>query len=200
MANNKRLAGLLLVVTLFSWALCAAAAGRDLGETFPSTAPAHLPASIQVPHYRLVHVLFAKGHQHYRFNGSAWLQFNATAKLYDRRHREVGSHFFLPERDALGGQPTWQTSRGVAFSSVTCRAVSSVVVDEASISWVLLEATQSEGDGKRLGRVALVQRYDTKGGLAPTWTHARVGAVRKSRYTSLYSFYVNSPSDQDQHH
>lgn len=171
-------------------------AARDLTESFPSKPPV-VPASIQVPHYELVHTLFAKGHQFYRYNGSAWLQFNATARLYDRHNHEVGSHFFLPKRDALGGQPTWQSLnyKGVPFSSVTCRPVSSVVVDEASISWVLLETTQSEGDGKYFGKVALVQRYETKGGLAPTSKQARVGAIRKSRYTSFYSFYFNSSSD-----
>ncbi|KAG0565735.1 hypothetical protein M758_7G011100 [Ceratodon purpureus] len=188
------------ILTLLSLTFSAMAA-RDLAETFPSTPPA-VPASIQVPRYQLVHTVFAKGHQFYQFNGSAWLQFNATAKLYDIQNHEVGSHFYLPKRDALGGQPTWQSlpSKGVPyFSSVTCRPVSSVVVDKASISWVLLETTRSEGDRKYFGEVALVQRYETKGGLAPTSKQARAGAIRKSRYTSFYSFYVNSSSDF-QHH
>lgn len=43
---------------------------------------------------------------------------------------------------------------------------------------------------KYFGEVARVQRYKTKGGLAPTSRRARVGATKKSAYTCLYSFYI----------
>lgn len=143
---SGRLAGAILI--LLSLAVCAMAA-RDLAETSPVTPPV-VPASIAVPHnHKLVQTVFADGHQHYRFNGTKWVQFNATAKLYNLESKKhVGTHFFLPKRDARGGQPTWQSlpSKGVYFSSVTCVPRSSVVVDVDSISWVLLEATQSRGD------------------------------------------------------
>jgi len=123
-------------------------AGRDLAEKYDSP---ELPAIIEVSlqDHKLVQTVFAKGHQHYRFNGTSWVQFNATAKLYDMESKkDIGGHFFVAERDALGGQPTWQSlpSKGVPFSSVTCASLASVVVDVDSISWVLLEATQSRGN------------------------------------------------------
>ena len=115
--------------------------------------PVTVPAAIAVPAtgYALHVVVFAKGYQYYRFNGSSWVNYNASAVLYQKKVKKlvaIGRHFYLTQPDALGGQPTWVTlpEDGVPFSLVTGKAVARVTVDSNSIAWVLLNATNSEGD------------------------------------------------------
>jgi len=189
---------LLLLVVLASLAFCVAFAARDLTETQSS-----IPSSIQLPedshhHYKLHRAVHARGYQHYKYNGTAWEQFNATARLYDTEsNKQVGRHFFLPELDRRGGQATWESLRsekngGVSFSIVTCKTVSKVVVDADSIPWVLLKTTQASGSKQFFGEVVFVQRVKTKLGLAPKSSKGDcVGDVKKTPYTSDYLFYVS---------
>ncbi|XP_073396265.1 uncharacterized protein [Physcomitrium patens] len=186
MDTSPRLAATLLA--LLSLALCAAATARDLRDS---------TSSIDIPRdgYKLRHTLHARGYQHYRFNGTAWVGFNATAKLYDQHKQEVGVHYFLLQADALGGRPTWESlpnkMRGVPRSRVTCKSVAQVAVEQESIPWVLLKSTGSAGDEKYFGGVAYVRRINTKHGLAPRNTkRALEGDVKKSAYACDYSFYV----------
>lgn len=143
---NAHMAGLTFLV-FFSLAVCALAA-RDLAENYNNFPEVPPTIAVSGKGHKLVQIVFAKGHQHYKFNGTSWVQYNATAKLYNvQTNKDIGEHFFLPKKDALGGQATWESlkSKGVPFSSVTCKPVASVVVDSDSIPWVLLEATQSHG-------------------------------------------------------
>nr|PNR62183.1 hypothetical protein PHYPA_000607 [Physcomitrium patens] len=186
MNTPLRLAATLLA--LLSLALCAAATARDLGDS---------TSSIDIPRYgyELGHTLHVKGYQHYRFNGTAWVGFNATANLYDQHKQEVCVHYYLLQADALGRQPTWESlpnkMRGVLCSSVTCKSVAQVGVDQVSIPCVLLKSTQSAGNEKYFGGVAFVRRINTKHGLAPISTkRAHEGDVKKSTYTCDYSFYL----------
>lgn len=99
------------IFMLVSLALCVHAA-QDLQEA----------TSIEVPPgYRLAITLSGKGYQHYRFNGTDWVNFKARARLYNCDKKQIGRHFYLPHPDALGGQPTWETipSKGVPYSIVT---------------------------------------------------------------------------------
>ena len=174
----------ILVLTLLSLALCALAT---------------VPASIEVPQgypCKVQQSVHGKGYQYYRYNGTAWVDFNATARLYNSKKEQVGHHFYLAKPDAQGGQPTWESlpskkSDGVPYSRVTGKAVSKVTVDQDSIPWVLLESTQSQGDETYFGAVAFVQRINTKLGVGPTSTQgASEGEVKRSPYTADYLFYV----------
>ncbi|KAG0558110.1 hypothetical protein M758_10G004100 [Ceratodon purpureus] len=178
---------ILLLITALSLLFCALA-----------TTP--VPASIEVPQEhpcKLQQTVHAKGYQYYRFNGTAWLFFNASARLYNSEKQQVGHHFYLAEADAQGGQPTWESlpskkSDAVPYSRVTCKPVSKEIVDQDSIQWVLLQSTQCKGDKTYFGDVAFVQRINTKLGLAPTTTKgAREGEVKKSPYSADYKFYVS---------
>jgi hypothetical protein len=134
---------LVLCLSLASLRVTMSAAGAD--DTPP---PVTVPAAIAVPAgYELHVVVFGKGYQYYRFNGSSWVNYNASAVLYQKKVA-IGRHFYLTQPDALGGQPTWETlpEDGVPFSLVTGKAVARVTVDPNSIAWVLLNATNSEGD------------------------------------------------------
>lgn len=115
--------------------------------------PVTVPPAIAVPAagYELHLVVFAKGYQYYRFNGSSWVNYNVSAVLYQKKVKKlaaIGRHFYLTQPDALGGQPTWVTlpEDGVPFSLVTGKVVARVTVDPNSIAWLLLNATNSEGD------------------------------------------------------
>jgi hypothetical protein len=103
-----------------------------------------IPASIAVPSGNSLHVAYsAEGHQHYTFNGSAWLLHNATAKLYpDAQHSiVVGHHFFL----VAGGQPTWRIHEDLQASQVTAQGLAAVTVDPDSITWNLLQTVSHAG-------------------------------------------------------
>jgi hypothetical protein len=154
-----------------------------------------VPDEIKVPSgYKLHLVLSAEGDQYYRYNGTSWVNFNATAKLRDWESKKVvGRHYYLAQPDPLWGQPTWETlkCKGVPASLVTGVAVARVTVDEDSIPWVLLKATNNSGSKKYLGDVEYILRFNTANGLAPSSTSgAREGDVRTSSYTADYAFYI----------
>ena len=125
-------------------------AARDLEETKLKTIPVpEVPAQIGVPEgYKLHLLLSAKGYQYYIFNGSSWVNNNATASLYNSQKREVGLHYYLPQPDALGGQPSWETlpSKGFPYSSVTCKVKATAIEGQDNVAWALLGTTQSSGN------------------------------------------------------
>lgn len=120
---------------------------RELTETL--TTP-ETPSQLDVPSgVELQIVLSAKGYQYYKFNGSSWVNNNASARLYNSKKKEVARHYYLPHVDSHGGQPTWETlssNSGVSFSRVTCKATVKVIEGADNIAWVLLQATESSGD------------------------------------------------------
>ena len=125
-------------------------AARDLEETKFKTIPLpKVPAQIGVPEgYKLHLLLTAKGYQYYEFNGSSWVNNNATASLYNSQKKEVGLHYYLPQPDNLGGQPSWETlpSKGFPYSSVTCAVKATAIEGQDNVAWALLGTTQSHGN------------------------------------------------------
>lgn len=157
-----------------------------------------IPAAIQVPAGQKLQVAYyAVGLQHYSFNGSAWVLYNATADLYytekragSKRAPVVGQHFFLPHPDAGGGQPSWETFIPCT-SLVTAKSLQAVTVDPDSITWNLFEATSESGSPELLGAVTYLQRVESKGGLPPSSTEgAQVGDLHATPYSIIYAFYV----------
>ncbi|MCO5574488.1 hypothetical protein L7F22_028273 [Adiantum nelumboides] len=173
-----------------------------------------IPDEIAVPAgQQLKEAYYAEGLQHYVFNGSAWLVFNATAALYaveegksggsglSRRLLEkaaapmkknaVGQHFFLGHPDPAGGQPSWETSLP-AYSLVTALSLQAVTVDPGSMTWNLFQATSHSGTQDVLGAVTYLQRLASKGGLPPTSLGAQFGDIHATPYSIIYAFYVNA--------
>ncbi|KAH7278855.1 hypothetical protein KP509_38G059400 [Ceratopteris richardii] len=198
--NHVHLGFALLVALAFTTQTHAwAAVSRNCSDLLKNL---DIPKNIQAPSGQTMHtVYFAKGLQHYSFNGSSWVLYNATASLYSINHsnttkltvkREVvGQHYFLEKADSQGGQPTWETFVP-STSLVTARTLSKVSVDDRSITWNLLQATSHSGSGSLLGSVTYLQRIATMGGLAPTTSAAQLGDVHSSRYSAIYVFYVSS--------
>ncbi|EFJ27203.1 hypothetical protein SELMODRAFT_412172 [Selaginella moellendorffii] len=142
---------------------------------------------------RPLFVLFGEGFQHYKFDGSAWQLFNASALLSSIPGQEViGDHYFLETKDARGGQPTW--SSFASPSTVTAKPVNTLrPATSDSISWADLHATGNTGDKYFFGGVTYVQRRSTRGGLPPQVSRApKVGDVFLSPYSAVYWFYVSS--------
>jgi hypothetical protein len=118
------------------------------------------------------------GDQVYTCDGSNWVLSGPDAKLLDDAGKQVGTHFT---------GPTWQWSDG---SRVMGRAVANATPDPDSIPWLLLIATQHEGDGA-MKSVASIQRLTTKGGKPPAsgCDASHKGQESRSHYTALYYFY-----------
>jgi hypothetical protein len=121
----------------------------------------------------------ATGDQIYTCDGSAWQFTKPDAKLFAESGKPIGSHF---------AGPTWEWSDG---SRVMGRAVANASPDPDSIPWLLLTATDHQGDGA-MRRVSSIQRISTKGGKAPTGgcDASHKGQVARSHYTAVYYFYT----------
>jgi hypothetical protein len=121
----------------------------------------------------------AVGDQIYTCNGSAWVFTKPDAKLFEEAGKQIGLHF---------AGPTWEWSDG---SRVVGRLVASGTVDSDSIPWLLLAATDHQGDGA-LSHVSSIQRLSTKGGKPPTsgCDMSHKGEETRSHYTATYFFYV----------
>ncbi|KAI5079032.1 hypothetical protein GOP47_0006703, partial [Adiantum capillus-veneris] len=189
--------------------LLQAPAGADDKEAMSGIISVAVPAEIAVARgSRLLGALQAVGHQHYRFNGTAWALYNATAWLYEQantsmplpdmgREAVVGVHFYLAQPDTAGGQPSWW----LGSSRITAKGVAATTVSSDSITWNLLQATSyqlivnesSSTDWTWVGEVSSVQRLDTQRGLPPPDTAAAVvGDTFSSVYSALYVFYAAS--------
>ncbi|BBN00815.1 hypothetical protein MPTK1_2g02350 [Marchantia polymorpha subsp. ruderalis] len=131
--------------------------------------------------------LFAVGAQHYTANGTAWVLTNATADLFNSRFEKVGVHFYLPQVDPMGGQPSWKTTSPPSL--VTAKRLFTVQVHTNSIAWALLKATSSEDSCGLFGDVTYVQRLFTLNGLPPSTAPTKINATFSSSYTSFYVFY-----------
>jgi hypothetical protein len=120
----------------------------------------------------------AAGDQVYNCDGSTWVLSRPDAKLFAESGKQVGSHF---------KGPTWEWSDG---SRVRGRAVANAAPDPDSIPWLLLTATQYEGEGA-MKNVSSIQRLSTKGGKAPSsgCDASHKGEETRSHYTAVYYFY-----------
>jgi hypothetical protein len=123
----------------------------------------------------------AVGEQIYVCDGSSWMLSRPDAKLFAESGKEIGSHF---------AGPTWEYSDG---SRVMGKPVATATPNPDSIPWLLLRATDHQGEGV-MKRVTSIQRLSTKGGRAPaTGCDAQhKGQEARSHYTALYLFYTGS--------
>jgi len=120
----------------------------------------------------------ATGDQVYTCDGSSWVLSRPDAKLFDESGKQVGSHF---------AGPTWEWSDG---SRVRGKAVANATPDPDSVPWLLVTATEHQGEGV-MKNVSSIQRLSTKGGKAPGsgCDAAHKGAEARSHYTAVYYFY-----------
>jgi hypothetical protein len=154
----------LLVLDICGWA-----------QSLPAV-PNNLKASASET---LVEQARAAGDQIYTCDGANWVLTRPDAKLLDESGKQIGSHF---------AGPTWEWADG---SRVIGRPVANATPDPDSIPWLLLTATDHQGDGV-LAHVSSIQRLSTKGGKAPAGgcDVAHKGHESRSHYTAEYYFYV----------
>ncbi|PTQ46107.1 hypothetical protein MARPO_0012s0064, partial [Marchantia polymorpha] len=123
----------------------------------------------------------------YTANGTAWILMNATAELFNLRFEKDGIHFYEAQVDSKGGQPSWMTP--CPRSLVTGKRVFTVLVQNNSITWALLEATNSHGSSGLFGDVTYVKRLFTQNVLPPQSVPTEINATFSSSYTSFYVYY-----------
>jgi hypothetical protein len=123
--------------------------------------------------------VYAKGVQIYKWNGTSWAFVAPEATLYAEENYfgEVGNH---------GMGPHWTSKSGsrVKASRVPntgCRP------DPTAIEWLKLQMTETSGSGI-FGKVSLIQRTNTTGGLAPI-EPGTLNEIREVPYTAEYYFY-----------
>jgi hypothetical protein len=128
---------------------------------------------------KLVRQAHAEGDQVYTCDGSVWVFVGPEAKLFDETGKQVGSHF---------AGPTWEWSDG---SRVVGRPVANASPDPDSIPWLLLTATDHQGEGV-MKPVSSIQRLSTKGGKAPATgcDVSHKGEKTRAHYSALYQFYA----------
>lgn len=120
---------------------------------------------------------YAKGVQIYHWDGQMWAFDGPSATLYaDAQYRSVvGTH---------SSGPTWESVSG---SKVAGSVVQKCFVDPNSVPWLLLSATPIGGAGV-FQKVAFIQRINTVGGNAPSYSGA-LGEEARIPYTTEYLFY-----------
>jgi hypothetical protein len=129
---------------------------------------------------RLVQKARATGDQIYVCDGSGWVFKRPDAKLLSESGEQIGSHF---------AGPAWESSDG---SRVIGRPVANVTPDPDSIPWLLLTATDHQGNGV-MSHVSSIQRLSTKGGKPPLsgCDPSHKGQETRSHYTAVYYFYTH---------
>jgi uncharacterized protein DUF3455 len=154
-----------------------ALAGFSAGS---AQSPPPVPDNLKPPAgERLARQAQATGDQIYTCDGSIWVLTAPEAKLLDDTGRQIGSHF---------AGPTWEWSDG---SRVMGRAVANASPDPDSIPWLLVTATDHQGDGV-MRQVSSIQRLSTKGGKAPATgcDASHKGEKIRAHYTAVYYFYT----------
>jgi Protein of unknown function (DUF3455) len=154
-------------------------AAATLSMTQAAFAHDAVPGAIAVPEgNRLYLKAHAVGVQIYSCNGQAWSFSGPRADLYDRRGKQIGTHF---------AGPTWQAKDG---SKVVAARVNGVNVDPTAIDWLLLSATSTTPG--RFGLTTYIQRVNTTGGLTPPAADCNAstaGTVKEVPYTADYWFW-----------
>ncbi|EFJ11504.1 hypothetical protein SELMODRAFT_426270 [Selaginella moellendorffii] len=138
---------------------------------------------------KVVASYFGEGFQLYTYENSSWVLKGASASLSSVPGREiVGSHYFLYQADASGGQPTW-TIYSPTYSRVTGKVTEKVSSDNSSVPVLRLERTSSSGEPEGIARATRIERLSPRGGLPPT-NPGKNGERFRSPYTSIYWFYA----------
>ena len=145
------------------------------------------PDAVSVPEgNKLKLSLIGSGIQRYECaavdGGYLWKFIAPDAQLSDRRDGPAGHH---------GAGPFWQALDG---SRVTAVKRAEANGSDASIPWLLLEATGHSGRGA-FDDITYIQRVDTEGGLAPeaACAEANSGELLDVPYRALYKFYKAAP-------
>lgn len=153
-------------------------------ERGPATGNAEPSAALAVPEgQQLGFQAEAKGVQIYECqpvgDEARWVLSGPEAELYDAAGNLAGKHF---------AGPTWELVDG---SRVTATKLSEQTPDPEAIPWLLLRATEHQGQGS-LAAVTFVVRKNTRGGLPPAsgCDAAHGGDVARVPYSALYVFYV----------
>jgi hypothetical protein len=126
---------------------------------------------------KLAFHVYAAGVQIYHWNGASWTFDGPLATLSaDASGKSiVGTHY---------AGPTWESnSGGKVIGSVLKRCTPS----PNAIPWLLLGA-ESDGPGI-FHRVTRIQRVNTVGGNAPTYSGTVTGEEARVPYTAEYLFY-----------
>ena len=125
----------------------------------------------------LAYHVYATGVQVYWSNGTSWGFVGPMADLYaDATYQgKLGRHY---------GGPTWKSNSG---GLVIGKKEKECSVDPNSIAWLLLSADEVDGVGM-FSDVTYIQRVNTSGGKAPTYT-GYDGEEVSVPYTAEYYFY-----------
>jgi hypothetical protein len=110
---------------------------------------------------------------------SEWSFKAPEANLFDKRGRQVGTHF---------AGPTWKMDDGSAIvGEVIAKADAPV---PGAIQWLLLRTKSHEGSGI-LSKADFIRRTDTKGGVAPKagCDAGSASPQARMRYSAIYQFY-----------
>jgi hypothetical protein len=105
-----------------------------------------------------------------------WAFVAPDATLYNNGGHIIGHHY-------VG--PTWEANNG---SLVVATKIAAVTPDPTAIPWLLLRGVSHGGHGM-FSDVSYVQRLDTTGGLAPSWTPTAAGIEVDVPYTATYVFF-----------
>jgi hypothetical protein len=124
--------------------------------------------------------VFANGVQIYRWTGSAWGFVGPSAVLTSdaQGHGVVGTHYAGPTG------PVWKSNSG---GTVVGTVVDRCTPNPNAIPWLLL-STVADGPGV-FHRVKFIQRVNTVGGTAPSYSGAFVGQEARMQYRTEYLFY-----------
>jgi len=138
-----------------------------------------VPEALAVPaDMQLVLSTHAEGAQVYACDpAKGWLLKGPDAVLFDEKGGQIGKHY---------AGPSWELGDG---SLVTGEAVAKDAgPDATAVPWLLLKVKTNSGKGL-LAHAGLVQRIETKGGLAPKGD-CKAGDETRSNYSATYRFFA----------
>lgn len=124
--------------------------------------------------------VYANGVQIYRWTGSGWGFVGPSAVLTSdaQGHGVVGTHYAGPTG------PVWKSNSG---GTLVGTVVDRCTPNPNAIPWLLL-STVADGPGV-FHRVKFIQRVNTVGGTAPSYSGAFVGQEARMPYSTEYLFY-----------
>lgn len=139
-----------------------------------------VPEALAVPpDMQLVLSTHAEGAQVYACDAAkgSWALKAPDAILFNEKGAPIGKHY---------AGPAWELSDG---SLVTGEAVAKDPGPDAdAVAWLLLKIKTNSGKGL-LAKSGLVQRIETKGGLAPKGA-CKAGDETRSAYSATYRFFA----------
>jgi len=138
-----------------------------------------VPEALAVPpDMQLILSIHAEGVQIYGCDpAKGWILKAPEAVLFDEKGGQIGKHY---------AGPSWELGDG---SLVTGEAVAKDAgPDAAAVPWLLLKVKTNSGKGL-LAKSGLVQRIETKGGLAPKGD-CKAGEETRSTYSATYRFFA----------